>query len=360
MEERQYRVIETLGEGGFGTVFRAEMLSAGGFAKQVALKVLHTDRGLPDEVALRLRDEARMLGHVRHRAVVGVDGLAHLDEGWAVVMEYIDGVDAKDLLTKGPTPARVALEIVEEAASALHAAYFARPLGSDAPLRLVHRDIKPANLRITPAGEVKVLDFGVARADFGSREAHTQSMMYGTLTYMAPERIEGDTGPEGDVFALGLVLLDLLTGEDRTEAPPPSEARNRRFLETRFTRITEILEEREPIIGAAERQTLLELITAMLSLDETRRPTARDVERQIRALRASVPGPWLHDWAEDNVPGGSRPRGGRPRTRPRGACCGSTATPSPGCRTRPHGPAPGMRRTLRLSCRCRSRRGQSS
>ena len=120
-EVRRYRVLETLGKGGFGTVYRAELLGSGGFAKQVALKVLN-DEG-QREIAHRLRDEARILGHIRHRAIVGVDGLAHLDEGWAVVMEYIDGVDAKELLAAGPVPARCALEIVEEAASALHAAY---------------------------------------------------------------------------------------------------------------------------------------------------------------------------------------------------------------------------------------------
>ena len=120
-EVRRYRVLETLGKGGFGTVYRAELLGSGGFAKQVALKVLN-DEG-QREIALRLRDEARILGLLHHRAVVGVDNLVRLDPGWAVVMEYVAGVDATSLIRYGPAPVRVVLEIIEEVASALHAAY---------------------------------------------------------------------------------------------------------------------------------------------------------------------------------------------------------------------------------------------
>ena len=302
MEERAYRLIETLGEGGFGTVYRAEMVSSGGFSKQVALKVLRADLEMPEEIALRLRDEARMLGHVRHRAVVGVDGLAHLDAGWAVVMEYVDGVDAKGLVQAGPTPPRAALEIIEEAASALHAAYYARPLGSEAPLRLIHRDIKPANVRITPTGEVKVLDFGVARADFGTREAETRGMMYGTLTYMAPERIEGESGPEGDVFALGWMLLDLLLGEDRNTAPPLMPKRYQPFLEERMTLLRGLLGGSTPPVAEALQDELIRFILHMVELEPDDRPTAHGVERSCRNLRASMPGLWLRDWCEDNVP----------------------------------------------------------
>ena len=302
MEERAYRLIETLGEGGFGTVYRAEMVSAGGFSKQVALKVLRADLEMPEEIALRLRDEARMLGHVRHRAVVGVDGLAHLDAGWAVVMEYVDGVDAKSLVQAGPTPPRAALEIIEESASALHAAYYARPLGSDAPLRLIHRDIKPANVRITPTGEVKVLDFGVARADFGTREAETRGMMYGTLTYMAPERIEGESGPEGDVFALGWMLLDLLLGDDRNTPPPLMPKRYEPFLEERMERLRALLGGSTPPVETAAQDELIRFILQMVALEPEDRPTAHLVERTARNLRATLPGPWLRDWCEDNVP----------------------------------------------------------
>jgi serine/threonine-protein kinase len=80
-------------------------------------------------------------------------------------------------------------------------------------MHLIHRDIKPPNLLLTAAGETKVLDFGIARADFGGREAQTKSVLYGSVGYMAPERMEFEELPAGDVYALGTVLFELLDGQ---------------------------------------------------------------------------------------------------------------------------------------------------
>lgn len=123
-------------------------------------------------------------------------------------------------------PPVAALAIVEEVASALHAAWHQD--GPDgAPLRLIHRDIKPSNLRITAHGEVKMLDFGVARAELSSREEHTQEAAFGTVPYMAPERFYGEDTVAGDVYALGVTLFEMLTGVkpgksamDADRAPP--------------------------------------------------------------------------------------------------------------------------------------------
>src|SRR5690606_32588899 len=102
-----------------------------------------------------------------------------------------------------PFPVPAALAACAAVASALDAAY-AGPADGGVPLRLVHRDIKPSNIRLTPDGDLKVLDFGIARADFEGREALTQSIRYGSLRYMAPERRRQEPdGPAGDVYALG-------------------------------------------------------------------------------------------------------------------------------------------------------------
>lgn len=138
-----------------------------------------------------------------------VDRLTRINGQWAVVMEYVEGVDLRHLIAHGPLPARPAVEIVGEVASALHVAY-TREGPNGQPLHLIHRDIKPPNIQITPDGGVKVLDFGIARAEFRGREGETHSLRFGTPEYMSPERIDMVDGPEGDIYALGAVLYESL------------------------------------------------------------------------------------------------------------------------------------------------------
>ncbi len=209
-QTRRYTVLELLGEGGFGKVYRARMDGPDGFAKDVAIKLLHDD-DFPESIRRRFRDEARILGLLRDRAIITVDPPTRLGGQWAIVMEFVDGVSADWLARRLTIPPTVVLELVQEVARALDVAW--RQEGPDGqPLRLLHRDIKPGNLQVTPNGAVKVLDFGIARADFGKREAKTNRHVGGTFGYIAPERIEGIDGPEGDVYALGVVLHELVTG----------------------------------------------------------------------------------------------------------------------------------------------------
>ena len=127
-------------------------------------------------------------------------------------MEYIGGADLSRLEKHGAVPQGPALEIIGEVASALHVAY-TTPGPSGEPLRLLHRDIKPQNIIVTPNGEVKVLDFSVARADYAGREAQTRHMLLGSLGYMAPERFEHKDGPGSDVYAMGVLLWEMLSGQ---------------------------------------------------------------------------------------------------------------------------------------------------
>jgi serine/threonine protein kinase len=114
-EGRRYQILGVLGRGGFGTVYRADLLGEGSFVRPVALKVLNADMEDVATVAERLRDEARLLGRIRHRAVVHVDGLVRLDDRWTIVMEYVDGADLGRVLEQhGRFPPRPAFEIVGE------------------------------------------------------------------------------------------------------------------------------------------------------------------------------------------------------------------------------------------------------
>ncbi len=297
MVGKQYRILETLGKGAFGTVYRAEVIGAGDFKKQVALKVLDYSGDAPEEIALRFRDEARILGLIRHRAVVGVDSLAELETGWAVVMEYVEGVNVSAVVKYGLPPARVVVAIVEEVASALHAAYSA-PTDEGGPLKLVHRDIKPANVRVTAQGEVKVLDFGVARAEFASREAHTQAMRFGSLRYMAPEAFDGIEGHPTDVFALGIVFAELLAGK-RLEEPPKNPERYQAFLD----KVMKLTRARiGPSLEPEQLEQIIQIVIEMIAFNPDKRPSARDVERSCRTLVSRLPDMTLRDWAEEKVP----------------------------------------------------------
>ena len=291
-EAQQYNILEAVGQGGFGTVYKAEMVGESGFSKTVALKVLNASMASKPEVGQRLRDEARLLALVSHRAIVQVHGLVTIGERWAVVMEFVDGVDLGLLLAEsGPLPPGVALEIIGEVAGALHVAYHQEVQGN--PLRLLHRDIKPSNIQITTHGEVKILDFGVARADFSHREAKTQALRFGSQAYMSPERLDFIDSAAGDVYALAVVLCELCTGK-RFGKTSSNEDRHKARL---YDNLDELWKSQGKSI-----EPLVRLVETMASYDPEDRPLAREVERRCAEVRRVIGGEVLRDWAESAVP----------------------------------------------------------
>jgi len=289
---RAYHVECVIGRGGFGTVYRARLVTDGSFRKAVALKVLHPEMERIDEVAQRMRDEARLLGLVSHRAIVQCDGLVQLAGRWAIVMEHVEGVNLLGLIRGMPIPPGPALEMVAEVAGALHQAWTST--GPDGePLGILHRDIKPSNIKLTAAGAVKLLDFGIARADFEDREASTGLLVFGSETYLSPERLDRIDSHAGDVYALGCVLFEALT----QKAYGRSSSNQDRYQAHLAERIT-VLRERMGHLPPA----LLALVEEMLAFDPKDRPTARDVEWRCSQLQAQWPGERLRDWAEQVVP----------------------------------------------------------
>lgn len=319
---RRYRVLETVGRGGFGTIYRVEMHADGDFTKIVALKVLNQDVAEVSEMAQRLRDEARMLAQVRHRAIVQVDGLLRVQGRWAVVMEFIEGADLKQVLrAHGRIPAGPALEVTAEVAGALDVAYN-RPGLDGRRLCLLHRDVKPSNLHLTLAGEVKLLDFGIARAEFAGREAESSAHWLGSRAYAAPERLDDVEGPEGDVYSLGVVLAECLTGVVVGQTGTPAR---------HAARLAEVMAglSSQP---EGSREGLSRLLSAMLALEPEGRPTAREVERRCRSLLIGARQAPLRDWCEEVLPAliGAR------CTLPDDALCGTTLIElGPGVETPP-------------------------
>lgn len=278
---RTYSILAVIGQGGFGTVYRATMEGPDGFRKEVAVKLMQ-EREMASEGLMRFRDEARILGLVRDRAIVSVDPPTHLNGRLAIVMEYIDGASAAALMHQNPFPPGVALEIVQEVARVLDKVV--RHPGPDGrPLNLLHRDLKPGNLQITPGGEVKILDFGIARATFDAREAHTVSNVAGTMGYIAPERLSGVEAPPGDIYSLG-VLLHVLITRDKAVTHAVFQERGAQVPRT------------AAVVAA------LALALEMCHVDPAWRPTARQVEDRCQYLRQLYPAMTLRAWAETHVP----------------------------------------------------------
>lgn len=294
----RYRTLRKLGEGGFGEVFLMESLSGHGVRRLVAVKLMHAGTDRQSSLAARLRDEARLLARLRHPAIVRAEDVVRMDGRLGVLMEYVPGVDLRDVLdfaARGAIqrpPARVVAAIVAEVADALDVAYNRVPEGEQAPFRVLHHDIKPHNIRLTEDGELKVLDFGVAGARFPDQEHVLGTGGGGTLFYMPPERHRGQhTHPCSDVFSLGVVAAQLASGLTLESKWPANEAAFQAVLQPTLDWVEEQ--------GGAE---LLDLLEKMLGYWPNRRLSAAEVATQARELVEQLPGPELRAWARRVVP----------------------------------------------------------
>jgi formylglycine-generating enzyme required for sulfatase activity/dienelactone hydrolase len=201
-----YRVLSHVGSGGMGTVYLAEDLT---LQRRVALKFLPLEAGRTADAAARLLREARAASALDHPHIGTIYEVGEFEGQPFIAMAYYEGETLAARLARGPLPMAEAAHIVSQVADALAAAHGAG---------IVHRDLKPSNLVLTPSGQVKVLDFGIAKVSTADAETMARltgaGTTVGTVAYMSPEQAAGeDVDARSDLWSLGVVTREILTGQ---------------------------------------------------------------------------------------------------------------------------------------------------
>ena len=196
----RYRVIRKLGAGGMANVYLAEDQELG---RRVAIKILNERHAGDEQFVERFRREAKNAAALSHPNIVSIYDRGEAEGTYYIAMEFLDGRSLKELIVqRGPAPVTVAVEYARQILSALR---FAHRHG------IVHRDIKPHNVLVDAEGRVKVTDFGIARA--GASQMTEAGSIVGTAQYLSPEQARGtDVDQRSDLYSLGIVLYELLTG----------------------------------------------------------------------------------------------------------------------------------------------------
>ncbi|MDG1478987.1 MAG: serine/threonine-protein kinase, partial [Myxococcota bacterium] len=304
---RRFHFLREIASGGFGSVYLCKVMHADGFSRLAAVKLLKAQWNDNEEIVHRIRDEARLLGLLRHRNIVDVMDLTSIDGRTAVIMEYLEAVDFRMIIAEltdpqlnakqARLPVRAALEAMAAVAGALDAAYNRPPIPGEKPLRVIHRDIKPSNIMLDDTGMVKVLDFGVARSEIENRESHTRELQFGSVDYMAPERLffEPET-PASDVYSLSATLFEILALEKLGKA--------RGSPDRHATHLADRLSYLRAQIGLSGTPAIeLEaLLRSGLAFDHESRPTAAAFFQRARALARLMESEELTSWSERELP----------------------------------------------------------
>jgi serine/threonine-protein kinase len=210
-----YKILEKIGQGGMGVVYRAEDTH---LSREVAIKVLPEQFTQDPQRLARFEREAKLLASLNHPNIAAIYGLEEADGVRFIALELVEGETLAERVAKGPVPVEETLELCRQIAEGVEAAH---------EKGVIHRDLKPANVKVTPEGKVKILDFGLAKAfegeapaaDISQSPTLTEEMtragvILGTAAYMSPEQAKGKSvDKRADIFAFGCVLYELLTGK---------------------------------------------------------------------------------------------------------------------------------------------------
>jgi len=268
-----YRLLEVIGRGGMGVVYKALDIN---LDKVVALKMIDPALARDESFVRRFRAEARALARIDSPHIVRVHAMRQTDAGLFIVMEYVDGGTVTDLLQDGPVPWQKTLPVVRQMLTALEHAH---------SVGVIHRDIKPSNIMLTKEGMVKVTDFGLAKIRQPDQVATVTQGISGTLFYMSPEQVEGavDLDHRTDLYSMGMTIYQMLAGRLPLDRDEGNFAVMRAIVEERFKPPSAFKADVPAPVDAA-------VMKALEKLPARRYQSAAEMRAAFEALRTASPG----------------------------------------------------------------------
>ena len=269
-----YRVLFRLGSGGMGEVWKGQDTRSG---REVAIKVLSPEAVSDSDRMRRFAMEANATSALDHPNILAVYEVGQSEAGPYIVTEYVDGETVRSLLMSGPLPLARALDIAAQAAEGVANAHGAG---------VIHRDLKPENLMVRRDGSVKILDFGLAKllrpgessSGIAVEGLTAAGMVIGTAGYLSPEQLRGDKASErSDVFALGVVLYEMATGEN--------PFRRNNAVDTFTAILRDDPPPLDPRLGPVPVELPLAIGKALAKKAEERYPTARELATDLREIQ---------------------------------------------------------------------------
>ncbi|MGD8540396.1 MAG: serine/threonine-protein kinase, partial [Candidatus Aminicenantes bacterium] len=206
----RYEIIEELGKGGMGRVYRVEDTK---LKQEVALKLIKPEIAKDKKTIERFRNELKIARNIRHKNVCGMFDLGEADGARFITMEYVSGEDLKSFIRRAaPLSTSRTISIAKQVCDGLAEAH---------RLGVIHRDLKPNNIMIDKDGNVRIMDFGIARS-LEAKGITGAGVMIGTPEYMSPEQVEGkETDQRSDIYSIGVILYEMVTGRVPFEGDTP-------------------------------------------------------------------------------------------------------------------------------------------
>ena len=316
-----YRIDSKIGEGGMGSVYLASHLQ---MRRKAAIKALHPNLVNNAQIRERFRNEAEAMASLKHPNIIDLYDFLETNQGLFLIMEYVNGNQLDDYIrtVTGPLPEDQAIQIFTKA---LDGFAYAHDRG------IIHRDIKPSNLMIGTEGQVKILDFGIAKILNGANKGLTRTgSKMGTVLYMSPEQVKGQSvDRRSDIYSLGVTLYQILTGrppyDDKTateyevytqivNSPLPRLRQYNPMVSDRIQAIVDKATAKEP---SARFQNALEFKQALLGGTQESQAATQNASQGLAATTLSSQSPTSNTprRAQESRPQSQRPQGQRSQNR---------------------------------------------